>query len=495
METALAELKDRLAKLTDLRRAEGLLVWDMQVFMPPGGAPTRATQLATLEEVLHERLVDEGLGELLEELAPYEASLPHDSDDASLIRVARRDWDRARRVPAELAGEFARAAVESYSIWVGARENSDFEAFRPSLERIVDLRRRFVECYAPYDDAYDVLLEDYEPGMRTSEIREIFAVLTPALRELVAANATEEDDAFMRGPFPVPTQDALSRELCEAFGATWDQFRLDTTVHPFEITFGLGDVRLTSRYSEHDLLSLFTAMHECGHGLYEWGVSPTLERTPLCMGVSATLHESQSRLWENVIGRSLPFWRWFYPRLQESFPGPLGTVPLEDFHRAVNRVRRTFIRVDADEMSYGLHIILRFELEQELITGRLAVKDLPDAWNTRFEELMGIPVPDDAHGVLQDAHWSGGGFGYFPTYLLGTVLSVQIWDRLRTEIPAIDEQIERGDFAELHTWLRETIYSLGRKLTPAETVERAVGGPIDPEPYLAYLRGKLGATV
>ncbi len=495
METALAELKDRLAKLTDLRRAEGLLVWDMQVFMPPGGAPTRATQLATLEEVLHERLVDERLGELLEELAPYEASLPHDSDDASLIRVARRDWDRARRVPAELAGEFARAAVESYSIWVGARENSDFEAFRPSLERIVELRRRFVECYAPYDDAYDVLLEDYEPGMRTSEIREIFAVLTPALRELVAANATEEDDAFMRGPFPVPTQDALSRELCEAFGATWDQFRLDTTVHPFEIAFGLGDVRLTSRYSEHDLLSLFTAMHECGHGLYEWGVSPSLERTPLCMGVSATLHESQSRLWENVIGRSLPFWRWFYPRLQESFPGSLGAVPLEDFHRAVNRVRRTFIRVDADEMSYGLHIILRFELEQELITGRLAVKDLPDAWNTRFEELMGIPVPDDAHGVLQDAHWSGGGFGYFPTYLLGTVLSVQVWDRLRAEIPTIDEQIERGDFAQLHTWLRETIYSLGRKLTPAETVERAVGGPIDPEPYLAYLRGKVGATV
>ena len=495
METALAELKDRLAKLTDLRRAEGLLVWDMQVFMPPGGAPTRATQLATLEEILHERLVDEGLGELLEELAPYEASLPHDSDDASLIRVARRDWDRARRVPAELAGEFARAAVESYSIWVRARENSDFEAFRPSLERIVELRRRFVECYAPYDDAYDVLLEDYEPGMRTSEIREIFAVLTPALRELVAASAIEEDDSFMRGPFPVPTQDALSRELCEAFGATWDQFRLDTTVHPFEITFGLGDVRLTSRYSEHDLLSLFTAMHECGHGLYEWGVSPTLERTPLCMGVSATLHESQSRLWENVIGRSLPFWRWFYPRLQESFPGPLGAVPLEDFHPAVNRVRRTFIRVDADEMSYGLHIILRFELEQELITGRLAVKDLPDAWNTRFEELMGISVPDDAHGVLQDAHWSGGGFGYFPTYLLGTVLSVQIWDRLRMEIPTIDDQIERGDFDELHMWLRETIYSLGRKLTPAETVERAVGGPIDPEPYLAYLRGKLGGTV
>ena len=494
METALAELKERLAKLTDLRRTEGVLAWDMQVFMPPGGAPTRGAQLATIEEVIHERLVDDRLGELLDELEPYAESLPYDSDDACLVRVARRDWDRARRVPAELAAEIAQTAADSYAVWVTARENSDFEAFRPSLERVVDLRRRYIECFAPYDDAYDVLLEDYEPGMKTSEIREIFAVLTPALRELVAAHATEEDDAFMRGPFPIDAQDALSRELCEAFGATWDQFRLDTTVHPFEITFGLGDVRLTSRYSKDDLLSLFTAMHECGHGLYEWGVSPTLERTPLCMGVSATLHESQSRLWENVVGRSLPFWRWFYPRLRETFPGPLGTVSLEDFHRAVNRVHRSFIRVDADETSYGLHVILRFELEQELLTGRLAVKDLPDAWNSRFEELMGISVPDDAHGVLQDAHWSGGGFGYFPTYLLGTVLSVQVWERIRAEIPAIDEQLERGEFTDLHAWLRDTIYALGRKLTPAETVERAVGRPIDPQPYLAYLREKLAAA-
>ena len=234
-----------------------------------------------------------------------------------------------------------------------AREASDFEAFRPSLERIIDLRRRYIECFAPYDDAYDVLLEDYEPGMRTSEIREIFAVLTPALQELVAEHATDEDDAFMHGPFPISGQDALSRELCDAFGVTWDQFRLDTTIHPFEISFGLGDVRLTTRYAEDDLLSLFTAMHECGHGLYEWGVGRSLERTPLCAGVSSTLHESQSRLWENVVGRSLPFWRWFYPRLQETFPDPLGDVSLERFHRAVNRVRRTLIRVDADETSMG----------------------------------------------------------------------------------------------------------------------------------------------
>jgi carboxypeptidase Taq len=491
MEPALTELKERLGKLTDLRRTEAVLVWDMTVFMPPGGAPTRAAQLATLEEILHAHLVDERFGELFDELAPYAASLPHDSDDASLIRVAHRDWNRQRRVPTGLAVEFAKLAAESYEVWVKAREESDFASFRPSLERIVDLRRQYIECFAPYDDAYDVLLEDYEPGMRTSEIREIFAVLAPELRALVAEHATDEEDTFMQGPFPIDGQEKLSREIAEAFGARWDQFRLDTTVHPFEITFGLGDIRLTSRYAENDLLSLFTAMHETGHGLYEWGVSRTLERTPLCAGVSATLHESQSRLWENVVGRSLPFWRWFYPQLQQTFPERFGDVPLESFHRAVNRVRRSFVRVDADETSYGLHVILRFELEQELISGRLAVADLPEAWNTRFEELMGIPVPNDSLGVLQDAHWSGGGFGYFPTYLLGTVLSVQIWEKARAAISDVEEQIERGEFGALHAWLRENIYSLGRKLTPAETVERVVGGPIDPQPYLAYLRDKL----
>ena len=490
MEAALSELKERLGKLTDLRRIENALVWDMTVFMPPGGAPTRAAQLATLEEIVHAHTVDDRLGELYEELEPYAASLPHDSDDASLIRVGLRDWERARRVPSELAVEFAKVAAESYDAWVTAREDSDFAAFRPWLERIVDLRRQYIECFAPYDDPYDVLLEDYEPGMRTAEIREVFAVLAPELQALVAEQATDEEDAFMEGPFAIDAQDALSRELVEAFGATWDQFRLDRTVHPFEVTFGLGDIRLTTRYSEDELMSLFTAMHETGHGLYEWGVSRTLERTPLAAGASATLHESQSRLWENVVGRSLPFWRWFYPRVQETFPERLGDVPLEHFHRAVNRVRRSYVRVDADETSYGLHVILRFELEQELLSGRLAVADLPDAWNTRFEELMGIPVPNDALGVLQDAHWSGGGFGYFPTYLLGTVLSVQIWEKARAAITDVDEQIERGEFEQLHAWLRDEIYTLGRKLTPAETIERVVGGPIDPQPYLAYLRDK-----
>jgi len=492
MEPALAELKDRLGKLTDLRRAENVLVWDMTVFMPPGGAMTRASQLATMQEITHEYEVDERFGELFEALEPYAASLPPDSDDAALIRVAHRDWSKARRVPTELAAEFALVGAQSYEAWVKAREDSNFGAFRPWLERVLDLRLRYVDCFAPYDDPYDVLLDDYEPGMKTDEVRAVFAVLEPELISLVAANATSDEDEFMRGPFPIAGQETLSRGLIERLGARWDQFRLDTTVHPFEVTFGLGDIRLTTRYSEDDLLSLFTAMHECGHGLYEWGVSPSLERTPLCSGCSAALHESQSRLWENVVGRSLPFWRWFYPSVQAAFPEKLGSVSLESFHRAVNRSRRSFVRVDADETSYGLHVILRFELEQELILGRLAVKDLPDAWNTRFEELIGLEVPNDRLGVLQDAHWSGGGFGYFPTYLIGSVLSVQIWEKARAAIPDIEEQIERGEFSELHEWLRENVYSLGRKFTPAETVERVVGGPVDPAPYLRYLRGKLG---
>jgi carboxypeptidase Taq len=491
VEAALAELKERLGKLTDLRRAEAVLAWDMTVWMPPGGAPTRAAQLATMQEVTHAFETDDRFGELFEELEPYAASLPEDSDDAALVRVSRRDWEKARRIPTALMGEYALVAAQSYEAWVEAREASDFSAFQPWLERILDLRLRYVECFAPYDDPYDVLLDDFEPGMRTDEVRAAFATLEPGLTALVAEHAAGEDEEFLHGPFPVAAQDALSRELIAAFGATWDQFRLDTTVHPYETTFGLGDIRLTTRYSEDDLLSLFTAMHECGHGLYEWGVSRSLERTPLASGVSSALHESQSRLWENVVGRSLPFWRWFYPRLQETFPERLGGVPLERFHRAVNRARRSYVRVDADETTYGLHIILRFELEERLISGRLAVADLPEAWNTRFEELMGIPVPNDALGVLQDSHWSTGSFGYFPTYLLGSVLAVQIWEKLAEAVPDAEEQIERGDFSAIHGWLRENIYALGRKLTPAETVERIVGGPIDPGPYLAYLRGKL----
>ena len=490
---ALDELKRLLGEIDDLLRARNVLVWDMEVWMPRAGSGSRGRQLGTLEAEIHRRQVDNRIGKLLDELEPYRLSLPSDATEACLLRVARREWDRKRRVPPDLTAEFAQARVESYQTWVKAREAGNFAQFRPSLERILELQLRWIECFAPYDDPYDVLLDEYDEGTRAEDIRAIFQVLEPELVSLVAEHAVDEEDEFMRGPFEIAAQDALSRELIEHFGATWDAFRLDLTAHPFQATFGLRDIRLTTRYTEDDLSSLFTAMHECGHGLYEWGSSPALERTPLVGGRSATLHESQSRLWENVVGRSLPFWRWFYPRVQETFPEKLGSVSLEQFHRAINRPHRTFIRAVADETSYGLHVILRFELEQALLTGRIAVEQIPDAWNTRFSQLLGIEVADDRDGVLQDGHWPTGLFGYFPTYLLGSVLSVQIAGKAREAILDLDEQLEQGDFGELHGWLREKLYAHGSKFTPAETIERIVGGSIDPQPYLRYLRDKLGA--
>jgi carboxypeptidase Taq len=492
VEPALAELKERLTEIVDLARVGGVLAWDMEVYMPQTGGDARGTQLATLTSIVHRKLTDDRIGELLDDLEPWASTLPPDTDDACLIRATRREFEKNRKIPTKLEAEFTKARADAFGIWVKAREDSDFAAFRPALERILDLRLQMVECFAPYEDAYDVLIDDFDEGLRSEDVSRVFETLQPELTALVEEHAGERDD-FLRGPFDVSAQDALSREIITAFGVDWSSFRLDLTVHPFAVPFGLGDIRLTTRYDEDDVNSLFTAMHEAGHGLYEFGSSPALDRTPLVGCRSSSLHESQSRLWENLVGRSLPFWRWFYPRVQETFPDRLGGVPLEAFHAAINRPVRSFIRVDADETCYGLHVILRYELERRLVSGDLAVADLPDAWNTRFEELLGLEVPEDRLGVLQDSHWASGYFGYFPTYLLGSVLSVQIWERAAEAIPDLSEQIERGEFAELHGWLRENLYALGSKFTPAETIERVAGGPIEPGPYLAYLRGKHGA--
>jgi carboxypeptidase Taq len=319
----------------------------------------------------------------------------------------------------------------------------------------------------------------------------VFDRLEPALRELVEATDPEEDEAFLTGPYSEPMQHELSLAVIRAFGAEDEFFRLDSTVHPFCTSFSTRDVRLTTRYAEDDLhaSSIFSTMHEAGHGLYERGGDAALDRTPLATGCSSALHESQSRLWENVIGRSLPFWRWFYPQFRDGF-AVLADVPLEAFHRAVNRPRPSLIRVDADETTYGLHIILRFGLEQELLFGGLETKDLPERGDDGMAELVGIRPPDDRRGCLQDVHWAAGLFGYFPTYQLGNVLSAQIWERLTGDLPDAYAQIEQGSFGELYEWLRERLYRHGRKFTPSETILRVAGGPIDPEPYLRYLADK-----
>ena len=492
MSDALTALRRELAQISDLTVAARVLEWDQLVMMPRGGAETRGDHLATVSRLAHELFVRDEVGVLLERAAPEVEGLDPDSDDACLVAVATRDWEKARRIPPDLRAEMTKLSSEAVEAWTVARAKDDFDAFRPWLDRTLELKHRYVECFPATEDPYDPLLDDFEEGMRTSEVRRVFDRLRPALRELVSQAPAEEPEPFVTGPYPTETQHELSLVVARAFGTTESSFRLDPTVHPFCISFATPDVRLTTRYAEDDLhgSSLFSTMHEVGHGLYEHGGDRALDRTPLATGCSSALHESQSRLWENVVGRSLPFWRWFYPQFRDGFGSVLADVPLERFHRAINRPRPSLIRVDADETTYGLHIILRFELEQELLFGGLATKDLPEAWNARLEELVGIGPPNDRLGCLQDVHWSAGLFGYFPTYQLGNVLSVQIWERLQDDLPDAYEQVERGEFGEIHGWLREELYRHGRKFTPAEMTARIAGGPIDPEPYLRYLADK-----
>jgi carboxypeptidase Taq len=490
---ALARLRERLAEVDDLRKAAALLAWDQRVMMPPGGAAARAEALATVSRLAQERFVDAQIGALLDELRGLEETSAYDSFEASLVRVTRRHYEKATRVPPELVGELRRAASLALAAWGPAKERSRFEELRPHLETLLELRQRYIACFDPPDERYDILLDDYEPLMKTAEVREIFDELKAELAPLVveAAGAGEIDDSFLTGEFDPATQRELALEIVRRFGYADEEWRLDETPHPFMSSPGAGDIRLTSNFRPRDLTSLFATMHEFGHGVYEYGVERSLARTPLGTGASFGLHESQSRTWENLVGRSRAFWRWFYPRLQEAFPAQLAAVDEEAFYRAINKVQQSLIRIDADEVTYNLHIILRFELEQDLIESRLAVADLPDAWNARMHEYLGVDVPDDAHGVLQDMHWAAGSFGYFPTYALGNVMSVQIWERALEDLGDVGERFERGEFGELRDWLEEHLYRLGAKLTPQETIERVTGSRIDGKPYLRYLREKL----
>jgi len=489
----LRTLRERLAEIADLGRAGSLLLWDQKVMMPPLGNPGRAETFATIGRIAHEKFVDDEIGALLERLRPYEESLEHDSDDASLIRVTRRDWEKKRRVPAELQAEMLRAAALGSQTWVEARARSDFASFLPALERNLDLRRQYVECFDWEDSPYTPLLDDFEPFMTTTEVAEVFGAIRPVLTDLIR-QAPRVDASFLVGHFPMQAQREFADQVLATLGFEDGAWRLDTTVHPFCTSFSNRDVRLTTRYDESGLESFWSSMHEAGHGLYAHGIADALQRTPLSNSPSLGLNESQSRTWENLVARSRPFWTYWYEPLQQTFPDQLAHVGLEDFLAAVNRAEPGLIRVEADETTYSLHIILRFELERRLMEETLAPKDLPEAWNESMRDLLGVEVPDDAHGVLQDIHWSQGGVGYFPTYALGNVISLQIWAAVRRAIPDLDAQMEAGDLRELSAWLRENLYSLGRKLTPKETIERITGTPrIDPQPYLAYLREKLAA--
>jgi carboxypeptidase Taq len=492
--TRFDRLRRLLGEIHDLEKAAGLLAWDEETKMPPGGAQARAEQRATLNRIAHELQTAPELGVLFDELQGFEEELEYDSFEASLIRVARRDYEKATRVPSELRAELTRASSLGYRAWLAAREQEDYATLLPHLEHQLELRREYIACFDPPDDPYDVLLDDYEPGMKTEEVETIFdqlkVALLPMLRAL--ADAGPVDDSCLHGRFPRDGQRRFSLRVLERWGMDRESWRLDRTVHPFATSMSSSDIRLTTNLHEDSLHGVLSCLHEFGHGIYERQVDPMYDRTPLGHGVSAAFHESQSRMWENLVGRNLSTWKFFYPALQAEFADHFARVPLETFHRALNKVQPSLRRVDADEVTYCLHIILRFELERDVLYGNVTLRELPDAFNAKMGEYLQLNPPDVSRGVLQDVHWSDMSFGYFPTYALGNVVSVQLWQRALGDLGDLDEQFERGEFAPLREWLREHVHRHGRAFTPQELLQRAVGGGMDPGPYLGYLERKLG---
>ena len=493
---SLVELKKRLGNVEDLHHASALLGWDQQTYMPPRGSAARAEQLATLDKIAHELFTDDEIGRLLDHLEDGAAKLDYDSDEASLIRVTRRDYSKAKRVPPELIEELSRTASLALESWTEARAESNFKRFQPDLEKIVELEIQLAEHLGYKDRIYDPLLDEYEPEMTTAQVAAIFDGLKPeliALAQAIARRADAVDDACLHREYDEQKQWDFGMAVIQQLGFDLERGRQDKSIHPFTTRFGSGDTRITTRVDKHFLPSaLLGTIHEAGHALYDMGYHEDLERTPLADAASLGAHESQSRLWENMVGRSRGFWKYFFPLLVQVFPTQLADQNTESFYRAVNKVMPSFIRTESDEVTYGLHIMLRFELENDLVERKLKVADVPEAWNAKMKEYLGIVPPDDAHGCLQDIHWSSGSFGYFATYALGSIFSVQLFDQAVRDLPSLPTQIEHGEFAELLKWLRVNVHQHGRKFTLDELAKKVTGKPLQTDAYLAYLKKKFG---
>jgi carboxypeptidase Taq len=493
MSEKLNQLKEILGEVADLSSAMSLLGWDQQTYMPSGGNDARGQHLATLGKIAHEKATAPKVGELLNDLKAELGGADPESDDAALVRVAARDYDKAVRVPSDFVAEQAIVTSTAFQAWNEARAKSDFEIFRPHLEKVVGLVRRYVTFFPPADHPYDVLLDDYEPGMKTAEVKAIFGALRPHQVELIRKIAAKPqvEDSFLHRKFNEKKVWDFSAEITRAFGYDWTRGRMDKAPHPFETSFSVNDVRITNRFEDRNPLStLFSAMHEAGHAMYEQGVGASYERTSLAHGASLAVHESQSRMWENLVGRSLPFWQLMYSRLKRLFPAQLEGAGLRSFYRAINKVQPSFIRVNADEATYNLHIMLRLELEIMLVEGTLEIKELPAVWNSKMKEYLGIIPSNDAEGVLQDVHWSYGSIGYFSTYALGNLISAQIWGKVRSDVRDLDSDLRAGHFEVLLQWLRENVHRHGRKYDPQDLVQRVTGSRITPEPYVRYLTEK-----
>ena len=488
------QLASHLAEIRNINRALAVLGWDQQVNMPPGGAKARAAQIGTLSRIEHEMFTSDETARLLEDAAKEIDGADYDSIEASMIRVVRQDVNERTCLPTELVTKMAETEVIAHGTWAAARANNDFASFAPVLEQILDLKREAAEHQGYADHPYDALLNEYERGITAKRVKEIFDAHKPDLVALIAAireRGAKVDDTMLHQPLDVDKQRAFGETMVKAYGYDFNNGRQDLAVHPFCITFGQGDVRITTRYTK-DFLNpgLFGTMHEAGHGMYEQGVAPALEGTLLSRGASLGVHESQSRMWENVVGRSRGFWGWAFPQLQATFPDEFGGANVDAFYKAINKVQPSFIRVEADEATYNLHIMLRFELEMEMVAGTVKVRDLPEEWNDRFEAFIGITPTSDTVGVLQDIHWSSGLMGYFPTYALGNLLAAQYYRKALQDHPNLPDEIAAGRFDTLLGWLRENIHQHGRKFTAEELTMRVTGEPIDCKYYMQYLYDK-----
>jgi carboxypeptidase Taq len=491
---AYAEVIQRVKDHALLASCGSVLGWDERTHMPHNGSAHRAEQMALLARLGHEMLTAPRIGELLAEVEGSPLAKPPHADHAANLREIRRAFDRAVKLPKELVEEIARVTTRAQQVWQEARQANDFAAFRPWLEKIVHLKRQEAAAIGYQGHAYNALLDEYEPGATVDEITKIFADLRKDLVPLVAAVAKSgrkpKRDVLERD-FPVDRQQVFSQEAAAAIGFDFAAGRLDTTTHPFCSGIGPGDCRLTTRYNPHKFNeAFFGTLHEAGHGIYEQGLDPQHFGTPRGSACSLGIHESQSRMWENLVGRSRPFWEHFFPRARQVFPTSLGDVTLDDWLFAVNDVQPSFIRVEADEATYNMHIILRFELEQALIAGDLQPPDVPGAWNEKFKQSFQLTPATDAQGCLQDIHWSMGGIGYFPTYTLGNLFAAQFMEQARQDLGDVDGDFRRGEFGRLRGWLNEKIHRPGQKFRAGELCQKVTGRPLGHQPLVRYLRSK-----
>jgi carboxypeptidase Taq len=496
MEKKFAELKQRMREVSAINSAAAVLGWDQQVYMPPGGGEARAASLSALEELAHVKFTAPETGRLIDALFAWAQGLGEDTFEASFLRAVKRDHEKAVKLPAELVGEFSRVTSEAINAWAKAREGSDFEAFAPHLQKILDLNLRKAEILGHKDSPYDALLDLYEPGATKAELKPVFTELTAGLKPLIKeinARAGAVSDALVRGEFDEDVQLKLANRIVAAMGYDFSRGRQDRSAHPFTTGFSVNDVRITT-HTRRDFLPdvIYGSVHECGHALYWQGVPAEFDLTPLADGASLGIHESQSRFWENIVGRSLPFCAWLLPLLREHFPGKFDAATPEQLYAAVNRSAPSMIRVDADEVNYNLHVMLRFEIETALLESRLKVADAPEFWNARMKEFFGIVPRNAAEGILQDIHWSLGSIGYFPTYTLGTLVSAQLAEKMDKDIPGWRE-LKDGGFAPILGWLRQHVHAHGRKYLPGRLLQKELGEGVKVQPFLRYVKTKYSA--